>query len=126
MSHANNAKIAPENIQPELPPQLATQPARTPLARPAQRHLRELDAHHGHRIGGGGIKGRMLLGKERDLPRRVVVHAKEINRLAPRLLLSAIELAKVKNMSLHDTPFGEPTIFDHTPVEVLLAIFAPR
>jgi hypothetical protein len=68
----------------------------------------------------------MLLGKERDLLRRVVVHAKKINRLAPGLLLAAIDLTKVEDMSLHDTPFGEPPIFDHTPVEVLLAIFAPR
>jgi hypothetical protein len=33
--------LAPKSVEPELPPQLATQPASPPLARPAQRHRRQ-------------------------------------------------------------------------------------
>ena len=113
--------LAPEVIQPELPPQLAAQPAGAPLTRTAQRHLRELDAHDRQIIRPQRIR-RMLIGKERHLLRRIIILAEEIDRLAPGRLLDAIDLAEIKHMPLNDTLVREPTIFDHTPVAVLLAI----
>lgn len=88
---AGRQMLAPEGIQAELPPQFATQPARTPLTRTAQRHPRQTEAHHGQLIA-RRFEGRMLLGEERDLLRRVLILVEEIDALAPGRLLAAVDL----------------------------------
>jgi hypothetical protein len=67
----------------------------------------------------------MLIGKECHLLRRVIIHAEEIDRLAPGRLLDAIDLTEIENVPLNDTLVSEPPIFDDAPVKVLLAIFVP-
>ena len=67
----------------------------------------------------------MLIGKERDVLRRIIILAEEIDRLAPGCLLDAIDLAEIKHMPLNDALVSEPPIFDDTPIEVLFAIFEP-
>jgi hypothetical protein len=114
--------LAPKGIQAEHLPEFAAQPASAPLPRPTQRHLRESDAHDGQIIIVAEHR-RILFREERDLLRRVIVLAEEIDCLAPRSLLPAIEFAKVKHMPLSDTTIVKATVFDHTPVEVLFAIF---
>jgi hypothetical protein len=67
----------------------------------------------------------MILGKERNLSGSIVVLAKKLHRAPPGRLLHAIEFAKVEHMTLGNAPVKEPTVFDHTPVVVRLAILEP-
>lgn len=119
---AGGQAITPEGVQLELSPQLATQPARAPLTRTTQRHLRELDAHDGQIIRMQSIR-RMLIWEERHLLRRIVILSEQIDGLAPGRLLDAIDLAEIQDVPLNDPVVSKPTIFDNTPVAVLLAIF---
>jgi len=66
----------------------------------------------------------VLLWKERDLARRVLVLAEEFDGLAPGGFLHAIEFAQVKNMALDEALVGPPAIFHDTPIEMLLALLA--
>ncbi len=52
------------------------------------------------------------------------IAADEIDRLAPGGLLPATGFAKVKHLSLEDTPTWDAVVFNDTPVEVLVAILA--
>ena len=121
---AAGRKFFPPKIpEPELLPQLAAQPARAPLARPAQRHLPEPQAHHGE-FPGAHLLRRVLLGEERDLPRRILILADQLDGLAPRSLLAPVEFAEVKHMPLDDARVTEPAVFDDTPIKMHLAILA--
>ena len=115
--------ITPELAEAKLLPQLAAQPACAPLARTAQGHLRQPHAHDRKLLDAHGGRG-VLLGKERDLLRRVVVLAEELDGLAPGRFLHAIEFTQVKNVPLDDALVGQPPVFDDTPIEMLFAILA--
>ena len=116
--------LAPEGIQPELPPQLAAQPARAPLPGSAQRHLREFEAHDGQFIQ-GELRRSMFFGEEGDLLRSPIILAEEIHGLAPRGFLTPVEFTQVENVPLHDALVTQATVLHDAPVEVLFAIFAP-
>lgn len=66
----------------------------------------------------------MLLWKQRDLPRRVLVLAEEFDGLAPGRFLHAVEFAQVEDVPLDDALVVQPPVFDDTPIEMLLAILA--
>lgn len=116
--------ITPEGIQSELLPQLTAEPARAPLPRPAQRHRTETKAHDGQ-IVIGALHWRIFVWKERDLLRSLVILAEEIDGLAPRSFLSAIEFAEIEDVALKHLGAMESAIFDDTPVEVFFAILEP-
>jgi hypothetical protein len=121
---AAGRKFFPPKIpEPELLPQLATQPARAPLARPAQRHLPEPQAHHGE-LPGTHFLRRVLLGKGRDLPRRIPILVDPLDALAPRSVLPPVEFAQVRHMPLDHARITQPAIFDDTPIPMDLAILA--
>ena len=93
------------------------------MARPAQGHLRKpyphdrtlLDAH---------LRRGVLLRKQRDLSRRVLVLAEEFDGLAPGGFLPAVEFPQVKNVALDNALVVEPPVFHDTPIEMGLAILA--
>ena len=116
---------APEGIEPQLPPQLAAQPACAPLSGPAQRHLREPDTHDGQFISPECL-GRIFFREQGDLLRGLIILTKELDALAPRSFLAPIEFAQIQDMALHDAITAQAAISHHTPVEVFFAIFAPR
>ena len=66
----------------------------------------------------------VLLRKERDLARRVLVLAEEIDGLAPGGFLHAVEFAQVKNVALDDALVGQSPVFHDTPIERHLASLA--
>jgi hypothetical protein len=66
----------------------------------------------------------MFLRKKHHLLRLLFILAEDFHGLAPRCLLPPVELAQIKHMPLHDPVVTEPAVFDHTPIEVLFAIFA--
>jgi hypothetical protein len=115
--------VAPKFAEAELLPQFAAEPARAPGARTAQSHLRQPHAHDGKLLD-PDVRRRVLLGKERDLARRVLVLAEEFDGLAPGRFLHAIEFAQIKHMALNDALVGQSAIFHDTPIEMLFAIFA--
>lgn len=106
---AHRQVLAPKSIQTKLPPQLAAQPASTPLTRATQRHLREPHAHDGQCVI-IDLDRRMLLCKERHLLRRILILPKDIHRLAPRSLLPAVEFTKIQHMSLHDATIMQTAV----------------
>jgi hypothetical protein len=82
--------ISPELIEPQLTPQLAGQPARAPLPRPAQAHLRQAKLHDrivGHRRSGA------ILGKQRQCPPMSDVLVENLDGLAPGRRLGRADLA---------------------------------
>jgi hypothetical protein len=68
-----------------------------------QAHARESDRHNWY-VSFGKTGWRMVFVKKSDLRRLAGILTEEFDRLAPGSLLSAIELAKVKNLPLEDTP----------------------
>lgn len=115
--------VAPKLAEAELFPELAAQPAGAPLARTTQGHRREPHAHDGKLLDAHGRRGEFV-GKERDLLRRVVILAEEFDGLAAGGFLHAVEFAKVEDVALDHALVGQAAIFDDTPIEMLLAIFA--
>ena len=102
---------------------MAAQPAGAPLARTAQVHLRQAHAHDGKLLG-ADARRRVLLGKERDVARRVLVLTEEIDGLAPGRFLHAVEFAEIEDVALDDALVAQPAIFHDTPIGVLLASLA--
>jgi hypothetical protein len=66
----------------------------------------------------------VLRGKERDLPRRILIPADQPDGLAPRRLLPPVEFVEVEHMTLDDARITEPAIFDDAPLPMHLAILA--
>jgi len=93
------------------------------LARTAQGHLRQPHAHDGKLLD-AHLGWRVFLRKQRDLARRVLVLAEEIDGLAPGGFLHAVEFTQVKNVALDDAPIAQPTVFHDTPIEMFFAILA--
>ena len=85
--------------------------------------MRKAHAHDGELLR-AHFRRRVLLGKERDLPRRIVILAEKSDALAPRCLLPPVEFAEVEHMPLGDALVAQTTIFNDAPIEVLFAILA--
>ena len=115
--------ITPKLAETELLPQLAAQPARAPLTRTAQGHLRKPHAHD-RKLLGADVRRRVLLGKERDLPRRVLILTEEFDGLAPGGFLHAIEFTEIEDVAMDHALVGPAAVFHDTPIEMLLAILA--
>ncbi len=80
----------PQRIQLKLIPQMARQPAATPLPRPAKQQAPEPDMHH------IAIRWRRctILGKQRDLFAALPSLVERLDRLAPRGALAVVDLAR--------------------------------
>ena len=118
-------QFAPESVEPELTPKLASKPASAPLTRLSQRHLIEPHADDRPRIRVRIFHGRVVLREQRDLLRSIVILTKELDGFAPRSFLPTVEFAEVKHMSLDDAIMLAALAFDNTPVAVLFAILEP-
>ena len=75
-------QFAPESIEPELTPQIASKPASAPLTGLAQRHLVEPHAYNWQRMCVRIFHRSMVVGEERDLLRRVVILAEQLDGFA--------------------------------------------
>jgi hypothetical protein len=120
---AGRQLVAPEDVQSELPPEFAAQPAGSPLPGAAQRHGPEPETDNRQGIVRARRRGQ-IIRKQRRLLREGIVLTEKIDGLAPRGFLAAIEFPEVEHMPLEHPPVVEPAILDHTPVEVFFAIFA--
>jgi hypothetical protein len=89
----------------------------------AQGHLGKPHAHDGKLLDAHLCRG-VLLWKQRDLARRVLVLAEEFDGLAPGGFLHAVEFAQVKHVPLDDALAGQPPVFHDTPIKMLFAILA--
>ena len=69
--------------------------------------------------------GRIFFGEQGDLLGSLIVLAKELDALAPRGFLTAVEFPQIQDVALHDAITTQAAVFHHAPVEVLFAIFAP-
>ena len=87
---AGRKPLRPEPVKLQLPPQRQRQPARSPLPRPHQPHLRQPQAHD------GGVRNEpvaTVLGKQRQRPWPRAALLDDLDRLAPRQLLAVVDLA---------------------------------
>ena len=111
--------LFPEFAQPQLPPQLASQPVVAKRPRPPQLHLLQLHLHAVQRIG----RKRAVLGKQTQARGPLLDFIKHLQRLAPRRLLAIIDLAQIQHPPLHHSARTQPPTLLHAPVAVLLAVF---
>ena len=115
---ARRQALTPEAVQVQAIPQAQRQPARPPLARIVQRHLRQVDLHH------LAIQRRRvaIVGKQRHLPRpRLALH--HLDGAAPGRALAVVDLAEIDNVALNNPAATDPDVLHHAPVAVLLAVF---
>jgi len=110
--------VGPEIVQPQPVPQVAGEPAGSPLPRLAQFQGIEPDLH------GLAIQHRHLpvIGEQGELCRALPALAEYLNGLAPRRLLAVVDLAQVQHMPLHHTARGGAPAFHNAPVAVSFAV----
>ena len=85
--------------------------------------MRKPHAHDGKLLDPDVRRG-VLLRKQRDLLRRVVVLAEEIHGLAPGGFLHTVEFTEIEDVALDDALVAQPPVFHDAPIEMLFAIFA--
>lgn len=66
----------------------------------------------------------MRVWEKSDLLGLGIVLSKELNGLAPRSFLSAIEFAQIEHVALNHPVTRYPAVLNHTPVKMLFAILA--
>jgi len=121
---ARRQVVAPENVEAELLPEFAAEPAGTPLAGLAQGHGPEMEAHD-RQIGVGSFDRCVFVGEEQCLLRCGAVLTGEMDGFAPRAFLVPVEFTQVEDVTLKDSPVMESPVFHDAPVEVLFAILEP-
>ena len=115
--------VCPEAIESKLLPQRQGEPAAAPLPRPAEPHLRELEADH------GVVRRQALaaiLGKQRDAARSRRSGLHDFDRASPGQLLGIIDLAKIQHLLLDRSAAGDTAVFHDTPVSVFLTVLPAR
>jgi hypothetical protein len=108
-----------EAVQPQLPIELAGQPAGAPLARSVQLHLAQmhLDAVIRRMVGYGPI------GREQgQLAGLAGLLVEALDHPAPGFTLTVVDLAQIKNLALHDPAARATLALNNAPVAVLLAV----
>ena len=110
--------VRPEIVQPQLVPQVASQPAATPLPWLAQFQGVEPDVH------GLAVQRRHLPvgGEQGKLCRANPALSEHFNGLAPCRLLGLVDLAQIEHMALHHTARGAAPAFHNAPVAVPFAV----
>src|SRR6266511_3352906 len=108
---------APEAVEPQLLPQHKRQPARSPLARPAELELRQLQPDNRAIVKKTFTA---VLGKQRQRPLGAVFHNRD--RFAPCLFLAVVDLAQIEHMPLHHASLADALALNNAPVAVLLAV----
>ena len=112
--------LFPKLAQPQLPPQFAPQPVVAKRPRPPQLHLLQLHLHAVQRVG----RKRPVLRKQTQARRPLLGFIKHLQRLAPRRLLTVVDLAQIQNPPLHHPARTQPPTLLHAPIAVLLAVLA--
>jgi len=113
-------RFGPEAVELQFAPQDAGEPARAPLARPAETHLVEAQTDHVAAFD----ERATIFGEQRQSPRPASVLVEHLDRLAPGFSLGRIDLAKVEDMALHHPAAVEPPVLDDAPVEMRLPVLA--
>ena len=110
--------LLPEYVQPQLTPQMATEPAVAKTAGTKQPDV----AHHQRQaidlVGGD----RPVIGKQSGLVRLTFVFIKDFDALAPSHLLTVVDLAQIKHLSLGRLSVGQAPRLDNAPIAVGFSI----
>ena len=108
-----------EGVQTEVAVEFQSEPATAPLLWTMERKLIQTDLHDARVIRGRGP----VMREQGEGLRRGVALGLGVERLAPGGALRIIDLAQVKHLPLGDAAIGQPFVFHHTPISVLLAVF---
>ena len=117
---ARDQALTAEAVQRQTVPQARRRPARPPLARVAQRQLRDVDLQH------LAIERRHLpiVGKQRHLTRpRLALH--NLDQAAPHRALAVVDLAEIQNLALNYPAAAHTDVLYRASVAVLLAASRP-
>ena len=111
--------LSPEGVQLQLLPEQTGEPTGAPLAGPLQRKFREAHLHrlsdmHWHLA---------LRSEERQLREGLPIGVEDFDGFDPSGLLAVIDLAQIKNRSLHPVALRGADLFGDTPVTMILAVF---
>ncbi len=118
---AGGKPLRPEPVELQLPPQRQRQPARSPLPRPHQPHLRQPQAYD------GSVRNQpvaTVLGKQRQRPWSRTALLDHLDRFAPCQLLVVVDLAQIQHVALHHPTAGRALVLHHGVGAVLLAVLS--
>jgi len=79
---------------------------------------------HLHSETGGMLRHRPVSREQGQTHLLLVLGIEDLDAFKPRLLLTVVDLAQVKDMPLHDPSAAASAAFHDGPVTVLLAILA--
>ena len=108
-----------EGVQTEVAVEFQSEPATAPLPWTMERELIQADLNDARVVRGRGP----VMRKKGEGLRRNVALGVGVERLAPDGALRIIDLAQIKHLPLGDAAIGQPFVFHHTPISVLLAVF---
>jgi hypothetical protein len=111
--------FCPEPVEPQLPPQFQRQPAGTPLPRPPQPYLRQLQPDN-RTVRQQPFAAILRKQRQRARLRRPGFH--HLDRAPPCQFLGRVDLAQIQNVALHHPPASNAPVLHHAPAAVLLAI----
>src|SRR5215510_7006415 len=111
--------LAPELIQAQLLPQLASQPAVAEHAWPPQLQTAQANLYAVHRIGGKLAVVRKQTHRGEALFRLV----EYLQRLPPRRLLLIVDLAEIQHRALRRFAAGQPSVLNDAEVAMVLTVF---
>ena len=104
--------------QTQLLVKVAGQPTAAPLSRPAKLQILQPNLNNILVVDLNAT----ILGKQRQGPRCSGPILEDFDGLAPGSALGIIDLTEVEHLTLDHTPAGHPTVLNHIPVAVLLAV----
>jgi len=111
--------LAPELIQTQLLPQLASQPAVAEHAWPPQLQTAQPNLCAVH-----GIGGKLAIVREQTHRGEALFRLVEyLQRLSPRRLLLIVDLAEIQDRALRRFAAGQPSVLDDAEVAMVLAVF---
>jgi len=119
---AGQQPFGPKLVESEFLIQMVREPAGTPLARPTQRQLRELDAHD---VRAGLRLERAIVGEQRHRARPRLAVGKHLDGFLSGAFLAVVDLAEREHVVLHEGNAGAALVLDDASVTVLLTVFIP-
>src|ERR1043166_2593853 len=118
---ASGQTLLPELIQAQLAPEFTSEPAVAEDARTLQFQAAQADLDA---VDGIGRKF-PVIGKQTHGGEALFGFIEYVERLSPCRLLVVIDLAEIENGALRSLAARQSTVFDHTEVAMIFAVFAP-
>jgi hypothetical protein len=117
---AGREPVAPELVELQLCPELADDPAGTPLPRALQAERAEAELHPDVC---GVRRDRAVGGEQGEAQLPVRAFLDRLNAAGPAGLLAVVDLPEIQEVPIDRSPVGAPVLLGDTPVPMFLAVF---